>query len=154
GRMRGLQVGDHVVLHGAWVYDNVIHNDEVDNNSNLQFYRGTLLAWRIKTEIHPYIPSSVSLLAAPSAGDAVEQTLTLVAPRYTEVYADTHGVGGTVWNTMWGYADHVVQETLSSSVSANWLVPAPPLPAGGTAGVTHLLAFTQDVLAQSGTLTQ
>ncbi len=148
-----LQVGEHVVLRGAWVYDNVIHTDEVENNSNVQFYRGTLLTWRIKTEIHPYLPSTVQPVAALEPGDTATQTLTLVAPRYTEVYADTHGVGGSFWNTLWGYADHVVEETLETEQSVQWFLPAPPPPAGAQPGVTHDLAFTQDTALGSAPLT-
>lgn len=152
GSRRGLQTGDRIVVRGAWVYDNVIHQDEAANNPNLEFYRGTLLTWRIKTELHPYIPGTIALIHDPGPGDANQQTLTVVAPRYTEVYADTHGVGGSFWNTLIGMADHIVQETVSTSIAVNWMVAAPPLPTGGTAGVTHELAFTEEIAAGSNSL--
>jgi len=142
GGMRNVQVGDHVVLRGAWCYDNILHGSEfqLDNkdkvtkqlcvdwycNPAFQTSRGLLLVNSIKTEFHPYIPSSVQLIPDPdSSWKPTRQRLTLTAPRYEQVYDQDY-----VPNQIAFVFGLVLLDTQSNDVQVEWLVPTPPIDAG------------------------
>lgn len=65
-----LFVGDHIAVTGALVADDVVHAEEAKAHPDRVRWRGLLKAWRVKPELHPYLPSTIELDPAPIALEA------------------------------------------------------------------------------------
>lgn len=157
GDTRAIQEGDHIRIVGAWVTDNVAHEDEIGPNPALEFFeRGPwwfgfplLKVWFVKSEVHPYIGDTVQLIQPLQEGGVAEETLSLCAPLFTQAYGNFQALS----NWLYGYAakedwQRVRLESIRDVVSASWLILAPPLPAGAIVNRTHRLDYTVEITQQ------
>jgi hypothetical protein len=150
GRTREIWVGAHIRVTGSWCTDNHVHEEEVAVEPRLVSYRGAHQVWIVKTEFHPYFPSSLQLIHPLQPGEVTEQTLTICAPLFTQVYSYTY-----LLNILMSYAYsnrdcHVVQESVMEDAVQDWFIEAPPLPPGGVAEDTHWLTIEEQIHRRDG----